>query len=251
MKFYVIWSLVWFFVFAIQTYSSQGALATDGRPIEIVELSAQFIIGLFLVSFSFAPSTMFSGLKTKQQRIGYFSLPATNLEKYVSSFVVTNVGVFAIMILGGLTADILRFIFKALIGYTNSSMVMTTIAKGFVELFNEAIKLEINGDVNRETAQLIIFTVVMGGVYSYTLYLLGGSVFRKSQWLWTSIAGVVLMMTSIAILNKYVVIVDEEGLVPLCWMLSVVFVVLSIFNVWASYKVFTRMEVINNKWLNL
>ena len=38
---------------------------------------------------------------------------------------------------------------------------------------------------------------------------------------------------------------------PFFYILNSVLCALIIFHYWASYKLFTRMQVINNKWLNV
>ncbi len=38
---------------------------------------------------------------------------------------------------------------------------------------------------------------------------------------------------------------------PLFYILNSVLCALIVFHYWASYKLFTRMQVINNKWLNV
>jgi len=249
MKFYVIWSLVWFFVFAIMTYSAHGSITLNDEVAGIKSMTASVMMGLFITWFSVAPSMVFAGLKTKQQRIGYFSLPATNLEKFVSSFVVVTVGTLGVTILGGWTADILRFIFKAIIGDYNSHMVMMEVARSIADL--PGSNIDINGESDPTAVYVFLFSIAMGFCYTYTLYLFGGVVFRKAQWLMTSIVIVILMMVSVAFVNKFFVIEGIAEAILFLKVLSAIFAALSVFNVWASYKVFTRMQVINNKWLNL
>lgn len=249
-KFYVIWSLIWFFIFALNSYSSHG-MTMGGTPVELQGQVSMIMIGFFITWFTVAPSIMFAGLKTKQQRIGYFSLPATNLEKYVASFAVVNIGCLAVTILGGWTVDILRFVFKALIGDYSSSMVMVEVMKSMIDIPGRHI--DINGDVNAATIRWVFYAMSMGFVFGYSLFLLGGSVFRKSQWLFTSIFGTILLFVVETIVSGTGngQLDDPATLKMFCQIVTAILAALSIFNVWASYKVFTRMQVINNKWINL
>lgn len=249
LKVYVIWSLAWFFVFAIMTWTQHGVDFNGQAEHMTTQMGGFYLIGLFIAWFSIAPSQVGVFLKTKQERIGFLSLPATNLEKFVANFAMIYIGYFIVTILGGWTADILRFIFKALIGDYSSNMVMLGVARSFLDFPQDAVNIQ--GGISLSTVHMIEFTVAMGCVYVYSLYLLGGVVFRKSQWLMSSIVIMILLMMSVAFVNKCFVVNGEAEAIAFFKGLCAVFAALSIFNVWASYKVFTRMQVINNKWTNL
>ena len=103
--------------------------------------------------------------------------------------------------------------------------------------------------------------------YIHSLYTVGGTLFRRQQFLMTSatIAVVVILLTMI--LNQ----IDWNGIDikfttgtwdekthtynrvfhPAFYILQTVVTLLIPIHYWISYKLFTRMQVINNKWLNV
>lgn len=103
--------------------------------------------------------------------------------------------------------------------------------------------------------------------YFHSLYIVGGTLFRRQQFLLTSgtIIAVSILLTiilnhidwsgvDIEFVNSHW---DEETQTyihvfhPLFYIINTVGCLLIVFHYWASYKLFTRMQVINNKWLNV
>ena len=103
--------------------------------------------------------------------------------------------------------------------------------------------------------------------YIHSLYVFGGTLFRRQQFLMTSAAIVVIVILEAIIQNQISWIGDGLQFVNSTWdektltytttfypafyILNTVLCVLTVFHYWASYKLFTRMQVINNKWLNV
>ena len=100
--------------------------------------------------------------------------------------------------------------------------------------------------------------------YIHSLFIVGGTLFRRQPFLLTcaTIAIVVILLGTI--LNQMDVSFDfKTGVLdentrkiittfhPAFYILHSVLCPLVIFHYWLSYKLFTRMQVINNKWLNV
>ena len=94
----------------------------------------------------------------------------------------------------------------------------------------------------------------------HAAYILGGTLFRKQQFVLTTIAivviGYIMMFTwhSPVIDNANLFDLDEKGKsVPNAWfyVVSIGGYLLTALCYWLSYKIFCRMQVINNKWLNV
>ena len=45
--------------------------------------------------------------------------------------------------------------------------------------------------------------------------------------------------------------VMDEGLAPVFYAIGTVLAAIAVLNWWLSYRIFKRMQVINNKWINL
>jgi hypothetical protein len=94
----------------------------------------------------------------------------------------------------------------------------------------------------------------------HAAYILGGTLFRKQQFVLTTIAiviiGYIMVFTwhSPVIDNANLFDLDEKGKsVPNAWfyVVSIGGYLLTALCYWLSYKIFCRMQVINNKWLNV
>ena len=100
-------------------------------------------------------------------------------------------------------------------------------------------------------------------LFSHSFATLGGTFYRKLPVLLTACTGILLSMILGYIINK----LGEAGVFDFfshinfsngstadyCITITAFFVFLALaaFNYWASYKLFTHMQVICNKWINI
>ena len=100
--------------------------------------------------------------------------------------------------------------------------------------------------------------------YIHSLYIVGGTLFRRQQFLLTSATIAVFGILLVMILNQINLQIDfitgswdektetyNQVFHPFFYVLNTTLCLLIVFHYWASYKLFTRMQVINNKWLNV
>ena len=103
--------------------------------------------------------------------------------------------------------------------------------------------------------------------YIHSLYIVGGTLFRRQQFLLTSCTIVFVVILLIMILNQidwnsmnieFITGTWDEKTEtythtfhPFFYILNTAVTLLIFVHYWASYKLFTRMQVINNKWLNV
>jgi len=242
LKLYMLWSIALGFVFCAITWENRVMYGQPFETLEGVVLSTHFVM-FFLV----VPSMLFNTLKTKQKKIEYFTLPATNLEKYVSCFVVTNLVCVVAVVAGTFTADVIRLLFSAVSDHFSTDMLTLYMAR---DLFDVSVDLEVYGDEDLRQMYAAAACALSSGLWVYTCYMLGASLFKKSNWILTSLA---VMLVSLFVFPQ----VDFESIFStdtrygFFLAITAVFVVLSALNVWASYKLFTRIQIVNNKWVNL
>ena len=215
-----------------------------------VESSVMFGIIFFCIAMLFGATSMFSQMKDTRQRSAYLLWPVSNLEKYVVSFLL-NFVLMAILTVGAyLLADTLR----VFVDWLTGRVVIWGIPK-LAEPFNNNVVFEY------WQYGWMFFAWVF---YIHSLYLVGGTLFRRQQFLLTSatIAVVVILLTMI--LNQIDLDIkfttgtwDEKTCTytrifhPAFYILNAVVTLLIPIHYWISYKLFTRMQVINNKWLNV
>ena len=81
-------------------------------------------------------------------------------------------------------------------------------------------------------------------IWMHSVYTLGGTVFRKSAWIITSL--LLLVLGIILMWSKFEVSLMADGVI-----IILIFLVFAGLNYFMSYKIFCRMQLINNKWINL
>ena len=211
-----------------------------------------FIGGIAFIAFYVLASCIFSNMKTKQKRENFLMLPASNLEKFVARILLTTagavVGIFCSLVIG----DILQFLFSLFItpGF-HASITWAVVKEAALNLFSPT-------DNWLATIALYFFLL-----FAHSFATLGGTFYRKLPVLLTACTSIVLCIILGIIVNK----LGEAGILnfnlnidlsrgnttDICFTatIAIVFLALSAFNYWASYKVFCRMQIICNKWLNL
>ena len=216
-----------------------------------VESTTAFGIIFFCIAMLFGATSMFSQMKDTRTRSAYLLWPVSNLEKYVVSFLL-SFGLMAILTVGAyMLADTLR----VFVDWLTGRVVIWGIPK-LAEPFNSP-----DGPFESWQYGWMLFAWVF---YIHSLYLVGGTLFRRQQFLMTSatIAVVIILLTMI--LNQIDLDIkfttgtwDEKTCTytrifhPAFYILNAAATLLIPIHYWISYKLFTRMQVINNKWINI
>ena len=220
-----------------------------------------FLAALFMLFIFISACNIFSNMKTKLQRESFLILPANNLEIYAARFLMMSVGSILIMVIAMLIGDFVQFILSCFMtpGY-HASIIgssLRQIYEAATDAGNDPISV-LAWQCKADAALVGWSFLIM--IYSFTL--LGGTFFRKQPIILTAVSGIVIFMIIgycgsklkewgafdfFAHLNY-----DNPGTslcVAIFW--SVVFLALAAVSLWASYKLFTRMQVICNKWINI
>ncbi len=216
----------------------------------IVGDTVGFGIVFFCFAMLFCASFMFSQMKDTRKRSAYLLWPVSNVEKYVVSFLYSVVFMTVLTVAAYVLADGLRVLTDWLTG----RIVIWGFPK-LAEFFSSNAICE-----NWQTAWMFFAWVF----YFHSLYIVGGTLFRRQQFLMTSAVIVVVGILLIMTLNQVHPDVDivtgtwdektrtyTQVFHPAFYILTSVLTLLIFFHYWVSYKLFTRIQVINNKWLNV
>ena len=216
-----------------------------------VKMTADSGVVIFYFFMLVAAGSMFLQMKDTRNRSAYLLWPVSNLEKYIinllHSIVLTAILAFAAYVL----ADALR----VFIDWVTGRIVIWGIPKFF-----EHIRVNIGSDYWQNSWMLLTWIF-----YIHSLYIVGGTLFRRQHFLMTSATIVIFTILLVTILNQIDLPFDyfktsvwDENTMryittfhPAFYVLHSVLCILVIFHYWLSYKLFTRMQVINNKWLNV
>lgn len=220
-----------------------------------------FLATILIAFFFVSACNIFSNTKTKLQRESFMMLPANNLEKYAARFLMMSVGSILIMVIATLIGDFVQFVLSFFMtpGY-HASIIgssLSQIYKAATDSGNAPISI-LAWQCKADAALIGWSFLIM--IYSFTL--LGGTFFRKQPIILTAVSGIIIFM----IIGYCGSELEEWGAfdffkhlnydnlgTSLCMAIfwSVIFLALAASSLWASYKIFTRMQVICNKWINM
>lgn len=220
-----------------------------------------FLATILIAFFFVSACNIFSNTKTKLQRESFMMLPANNLEKYAARFLMMSVGSILIMVIATLIADFVQFILSFFMtpGY-HASIIGSSLRQIYEAATNTG-----DNPICILAWQYKIDAAILGWSFLTMIYsfcLLGGTFFRKQPIILTAVSGIIIFM----IIGYCGSELEEWGAfdffkhlnydnpgTSLCMAIfwSVIFLALAASSLWASYKLFTRMQVICNKWINM
>lgn len=221
-----------------------------------------FLAAIFILFIFISACNIFSNMKTKLQRESFMMLPANNLEKYAARFLMMSIGSIIMMLIATLIADFVQFVLSFFMtpGY-HASIIGSSLS----QIYKAATDATCNNPISILAWQYKIDAALLGWSFLIMIYsfcLLGGTFFRKQPIILTAVSGIIIFMIIGYCGSK----LEEWGAfdffthlnydnpgTSLCIAIfrSVIFLALAASSLWASYKIFTRMQVICNKWINM
>lgn len=241
-------ALLPFFIMQLYQLSKQYQLFPDTIDLSYWGMS-QYVLMIFSIAMYMMATQIFMVMKTTGQREQFLMLPASNLEKYISRFLFSTLGAAVAMITAIVVSDLVQLIFSfVLLPGHHQSVCLSTMAllwkiwTTFIESIDSAGALMLS---------LLIMTC---GVLVHSFFILCGTLFRKHTIVMSGILFIVMIYLVIYVIESV------PGTITTCLMhgdnswifcLLIAELLLAGFQYWLSYKVFTRMQVICNKWINL
>lgn len=217
---------------------------------------------VYLFTIFLGASFVFKNVATKQQRIAFFSLPASNLEKFLVRLLHVMIGYPLCFLVALAFADIMQlFLSFILLKGPDYSVVVKMITMLYSPIYNE-----INGEIIKgwllfpngftlvgimESLSYLTFFA-----FNYAFWIFCGTLFRRNAWLLTLasqvvIGFVVIMIFRVLSFPSIGNLLNESSALALAYLfIAIAWVVIALMY-WGSYRLFSRMQVINNKWLNV
>ena len=200
-----------------------------------------------------AGCSIFKNLLSRQNRITFLSLPASNLEKYISRFIWVNVGYAIMFVIAVIFADLLLALFSLMLGLGVHGSVTVTL---FAGLFESKTTVLYSRILNPGYFSVMVCTIMLFMQSSWTLL---GTLFRKNAWLWTLCIQVFLGTSWVMaifgsdsfLIQLWLSFHSTLGHDLFFWTHIILGLAASALMYWGSYRIFCRMQVINNKWLNV
>ena len=239
-------ALLPFLIMQLYQLSKQDQLSPDTIDLSYWGMS-QNILFISSIAMYMMATQIFMVMKTNGQREQFLMLPASNLEKYISRFLFSTLGAAIAMLTAIVVSDLVQLMFSFLLlpGH-HQSVCLSTMALLW-KIWTNFIE-----NIDSTSFLLLSLLVVTSGVLVHSFFILCGTLFRKHTIVVTTI--LFIAMTYLVIY----VIESVPGTITTClnhgdssWLFSIAELLLAGFQYWLSYKVFTRMQVICNKWINL
>lgn len=229
----------------------KGVVMLDGTPVgtqnQYLSKESVFFGLLCFIVFYVMASCIFSNLRTKTYRENFLMLPASNKEKYM--------------------ARLLLMVFLSLIELCIILFATDAIQLAFSYIINPEFHVSISWPVLKSIFGSTLFTrweeqdaiFYSFFIFAHSFCTLGGTFYRKMAPLFTFATGLVLFlalgylenwMAHTGFLNFLTPYTEGHNYI-FTTVLCIFFLAISAFNYWASYKIFTRMQVISNKWINI
>ena len=207
-----------------------------------------FAILLVLISLiGFA--SLFERILKKQRAAAFLMLPASNAEKYAVLMTYVTVVWPLCVFLAIAMGDTLRMLTEPLlkeVGYVSC-----------VPRMIEFLTPDVFTGRNGFSLVAFIFTVV-ALVWVHSMYIAGGSVFRKHAFVIVTVAQGVLISAVVYLLHllfpRLTLMSNINGEVsvnPCLWLITLILAAWAFYNYRLSYRVFKKLQVINHQLTNL
>ena len=241
-------ALLPFFIMQLYQLSKQYQLFPDTIDLSYLGMS-QYVLMISSIAMYMMATQIFMVMKTTGQREQFLMLPASNLEKYISRFLFSTLGAAVAMITAIVVSDLVQLIFSfVLLPGHHQSVCLSTMALLW-KIWTTFIE-----SIDSAGALMLSLPIMTCGVLVHSFFILCGTLFRKHTIVVSGILFIVMIYLVIYVIESV------PGTITTCLMhgdnswifcLLIAELLLAGFQYWLSYKVFTRMQVICNRWINL
>ena len=241
-------ALLPFFIMQLYQLSKQYQLFPDTIDLSYWGMS-QYVLMIFSIAMYMMATQIFMVMKTTGQREQFLMLPASNLEKYISRFLFSTLGAAVAMITAIVVADLVQLIFSFLLLPGHHQSVCLSIMALLWKIWTTFIE-----SIDSAGALMLSLLIMTCGVLVHSFFILCGTLFRKHT---IVVSGILFIVMTYLVIY---VIESVPDTITTCLMhgdnswifcLLIAELLLAGFQYWLSYKVFTRMQVICNRWINL
>lgn len=192
--------------------------------------------GIIFLLTTYYASGLLGNARTKEQRTTVLMLPASNAEKFWARMVYVLVVIPLLVAVALIVATLLRMGIQLLLGH---------------DYIVFGLDLMFDGD-GPDFLELLFSHLFM-----MSLFVLGGVLFSKHPfiWTWVSIMGITLTLSIVGgLLVKLLypsmhhihIEAHDIGFIG-----DIVGIALTVFNFWLSYRLFSRLQIVQHKWFNV
>lgn len=202
-----------------------------------------FVIGFYLL---FGATTVLADMHTKQERISALMLPGTNLEKFLSRLTRSLVAFFGLTILAFVLADCARMLLALMLHHVATDSLLPYAWKWL------CAALPFTGGGIKLSAAMVVMAIWLANLSMATLC---GVVFNRNPFVMSALCLFVFVFL-------FALVVGNMGYDELqCldkmldsltnWGVSLLCLAFAAGVFYLSYRIFCRIQAVNNKFLNL
>lgn len=241
-------ALLPFFIMQLYQLSKQYQLFPNTIDLSYLGMS-QYVLMISSIAMYMMATQIFMVMKTTGQREQFLMLPASNLEKYISRFLFSTLGAAVAMITAIVVSDLVQLIFSFVLLPGHHQSVCLSIMALLWKIWTTFIE-----SIDSAGALMLSLLIMTCGVLIHSFFILCGTLFRKHT---IVVSGILFIVMTYLVIY---VIESVPDTITTCLMhgdnswifcLLIAELLLAGFQYWLSYKVFTRMQVICNRWINL
>ena len=211
-------------------------LLVDGNKESVFSMHFGAFAAIEVCSILFMGTYLYYGMKTQSDWQQLMMLPASNLEKFLARYAVALVIALG-MILSVFVADVVQYV---------ATMI---IRPGAARLMVGHVTSTLYQNVFSHNAPGPILFLLGLFAYIHSLYLLGASFVRSRKHAWIVTTVFIIIIGSgigyiISKLMPYDVDITIDLIHVVGYTVIAVILALSIFNIWLSYRLFARRQLI-------
>lgn len=249
-----------FFAFLLVYSVNLGFTASMflGREWEILQMENAWRLTIIMFYFVliFGAGSIATDMRTKEGRVMTMMLPASNAEKFWTRILWLMFSLIVSCVVAIICADIMRVIISYIVSWPiHGSMLLTIISNGI-----PAINTFSNNNFLETTLLCLLF------IYTQSIFVLGGTFFRRHPTLFTVISmfllSLILSFIAAGIFNNLPSL--PEFILDMCQrffenvnydillsIINLITIALIVLHYWVAYKLYCRIQIISNKWINL
>ena len=195
-------------------------------------------------------SGVLGNARTSQQRTTALMLPASNLEKFTARIIYCCIIMPLLLYLAVYAATGVRMLMELIASHGS-------ITSGLSTIFNPDVF------VNDHDIELNTFLYIALTLWTTSIFVLGGVFFRQRPFIWTNVTMFILAILFITVVFYLVRIIGEDSIKQFLMqfrnmtldtfelILTLILTAFAVFNIWISYRLYKRLQVVQHKWFNV
>ena len=208
--------------------------------------------GLIGFMSAYYASGVLGNARTGQQRIIALMLPASNVEKFFARLLYCCIIMPLVIYLAVVASTGLRMLFELLAGHEGITSGLSYVFSGSTMRFND-----------NELELFSTFFYIASSCWSISLFVLGGVFFHQRPFIWTAITIFAVSLLLSTLIFYIGTMIGEDNIEHFLMsfrnmtfetfdlIVSLLLTVFTVFNVWLSYRLYCRLQVVQHKWFNL